>query len=212
MPTDYQTYGTLLRPVRALHNKLYNTLYDQFSLAENDPPPNGSGLFATVQQSLHWRIPQDMLVHTAYPWAFVEWYNSDEVETTRMNEVFVYTLDFAIVVMTFADKGIQENMVFNPNFGIDSPKGGLNQNPGVGDLAERVVGYFWENYKTNRFGLESELGLGQRGPNSLFAVQDWTISGVVEPTVLMVQDLLHHPWFRGKQINFKFIIHERNAT
>ena len=190
---DYGAYGTIFRAIRPAYFLIFDVIHTNFDLKAN---PDG-GLFRTTQAGLHFR-EEDVLASNMFPWAFLELGNVTSTEPRRAPNVFGYEVTFQLVVMTFADLGNQDRLVFNKDVGNTGQS--VNKNPGYGDLIERVMGYLWQYYHKNRFGIREED----------YTIYDWKITGVGTPNIAHLQMMLLHPYIRARQINITCQVDERS--
>ena len=186
----------IFRTLGPIYDVMFTALRDEFAISEN--PDNG--IFKTCQSGLHFKATSE-LKPTEFPWAFMEFGSITPVEAERMPQVFRYELTYPMVLMTFADRGNQDRLVFNP----DKANAGeaVNKNPGIGDMVASVSKFFWETYHTSRFGVFDS--------DDDYTIHDWTVSRVGTPTVSQVQAMLVHPYLRAVQLDFTFDIRERTV-
>ena len=187
----------MFKTIRPIYNKLFTILNDEFSLDEN----SDGGIFKTFQAGLFFR-DENVLASHLFPWAFLEFGNIGDVQRYRSPEVYKYELNYPLVLMTFADMGDQDRLVFNDN----KEEGGYNVNPGIGDLVEKVGGFLWDQYHSNRLDL-----FDVRSIKDKYGIENWTYSGVGTPTVPHVQTMMIHPYFRAVQIDITFEVVERQG-
>ena len=188
----------MYKAMEPVYSKLFNILNDNFAKSENSE----TGIFSTVQRGLFFR-DENVLASHLFPWAFVEYSETGSLEVKRSPEVYRYDLHYTITCMTFADRGDQDRLVFNPDVDGDTK---FNKNPGIGDIVAEVGGFFWDNYHTNRLDIFD----GEEASEE-YAVNDWVIGGVGVPENPHVQMMMTHPYMRAVQFRFVFDITERTG-
>ena len=223
--------------VRQLYNQVYNILniYNLIAKDDDDDDVHSHFAFTTLQRGLYYKEPELALVPELYPWAFVGQPYSTEVEGRRSPRVWTYEVTIPVTIMTFADRADQTELIFNDNLydyeDVSGDKGTLeffenlvanpyeeynfrnnityeNKNPGAWDLADKVTGFFWDNYHTDRLGFASSGNV--RSNVGDYTVEDWTY-GIGTSDIPAVQVLTYHAYFIAVQVNFVFKVEKRDS-
>lgn len=137
-----------------------------------------------------------------YPWGFIEYPRISGVDAVKFPTVFRYIATFPLVVMTYADRGDVDKLIFNDQIG--NPGTEFNVNPGIGDIIQDVGTVYWDSYKVNKLGITTF-------PTGV-SVTDWTFSFVGDANVSQVQALTAiHPYIRASQIDFAITVTENTV-
>lgn len=123
---------------------------------------------------------------TLYPWLFIEYGSTTEPRSVRtLRWEYEYTIP--IVVMTMADKGDFDDLIFNTT--------GKNLNKGVGTMIYDVKKLMWSYHKGGLLGIDE--------------IQDWNIGASHQPNILSVQRVLFSEYVRGLQMELIFRVWEQ---
>ena len=183
---------------RLIYKRLFERLRDQFDLKVNPT----DGLFKTVQAGFHVRAA-NAFDSILCPWAFIEQGSSPGIDFFQSPKEWQYEVTYPMVIMTHADKTVQTGLVYNLD--IDDDTVLHNENLGVEDLMDKVVDYFFSNFTNHRFDLFDDPA-EQR--TSDFHVEQWKVSHGI-PTIPFLQPILMDAFYRAIQINFTFLVIER---
>ena len=172
---------TALEPI---FNEIYKILNDEFAVG-TDP------VFKTFEKGFQYK-QQKIISKEIYPWGFLDWGKPGNVSLVRAPRVFGYRVIFPLVLITYADEGEQETLIYQGNVST-------NTNLGIGDLITQVSSFIWNNYHERLFPVP---------PSNEWSVMRWTIDRVSEPTISYVRPLLMSPLIRAAQIDFNLEVTE----
>ena len=162
-------------------------------------------LFKTLEIGLSSGLRQNTITHNSVPYCALEWGQTNRVEGYRMPEAYAYELMIPVIVLASVEGNIPKNRQVQTVF------------PGVGEITQKLCGFFWREYHTGRFNDAVD-------PDSFEGGWDWSIvefsmdvrnpylvqRDVDTPLLQKLREILEaNLLFRGTQMNFYFKIEER---
>ena len=209
----------MFNAVEPIYSKFFEVLQQRFAsdgytqaqakLPAADRVPNpfeavSENLLKTLDIGFSLPLTGKTVVSNVMPYASLEWCETDRVEGYRMPESYKYEIRLPLLIITQAPR-IEAKGKIETLF------------PGVGEITQKLGGFFWRQYHTGRFD-------GAVDTASFIEGWDWSIiefsmdirnpllvrPSTDSPLLQRFRDLLEdNPLCRGTQMNFYFQIEER---
>jgi len=140
----------------------------------------------TKQKGYYPKAPQ-LMSSNLFPWAFIEFDSVSPIEPYRTGMVFSQELGLSLVVMTHADKGNRDDLIYN------SGGAGSNVNKGIGNVWEDIQNVYFGKWKKPNFGIDGLIS--------------WTIIRAGVPQIpQIIRLLVENDLIRAIQVDFRFKI------